>query len=80
VPRLEKEVETLAQQCLRVTNERDQLRADVDRYVAELAAERQARLTDIEDQRRREARLSAIEELLGQLKTNESVDASPGQD
>ncbi|ODV26538.1 MAG: hypothetical protein ABT19_02775 [Rhodanobacter sp. SCN 68-63] len=80
VPRLEKEAETLAQQCLRVTNERDQLRADVERYVAELAAERQARLADIEDQRRREARLSAIEEFLCQLKTKEPVGASPEQD
>jgi chromosome segregation ATPase len=80
VPRLEKEVETLAQQCLRATNERDQLRADVERHVAELAAERQARLADIEDQRRREARLSAIEEFLGELKSKEPASASPEQD
>ncbi|MGS1012997.1 DNA-binding protein [Rhodanobacter sp. UC4450_H17] len=73
VPRLKKEAETLEQKCAQVTNERDQLRADVERYVAELAAERHARLADIEDQRRREARLTAIEEFLGELKSKEPV-------
>ncbi len=34
----------------------------------ELSAERQARLVKIDEQRRREARLQAIEELLAQLK------------
>lgn len=73
VPRLKKEAEILAQQCIQVAAERDQLRADVERHVAELAAERQARSADIEDQRRREARLTAIEELLGQLKSKASA-------
>lgn len=80
VPRLKKETETLTQQCIQVTAERDQLRADIERHVVELAAERQARLADIEDQRRREARLSAIEEFLGQLKSKDpaSTPTEPG--
>lgn len=68
VPDLKRKNETLGQQQIQVANERDQLRAEVERYAAELAAERQARHVEIEEQNRREARLEAIEELLAQLK------------
>lgn len=67
VPDLKRQNEVLGQQRIQTTNERDQLRAEVDRYAAELAAERQARLVEIEEQRRRETRLQAIEEQLTRL-------------
>jgi len=38
------------------------------------------RLADVEDQRRREARLSAIEQFLGRLKSKEPASASPEPD
>jgi len=65
---LKRQNEALGQQRIQATNERDHFRADAERYAAELSAERQARLVEIEEQRRREARLQAIEELLAQLK------------
>jgi len=77
VPRLQKEVDSLGQQRVQLTAERDQLRVDVDHYMAELAAERQARLADLEDQRRQEARLTAIETFLGQLKPQEPAGETP---
>ncbi|CAM5204578.1 hypothetical protein CDEF62S_02575 [Castellaniella defragrans] len=58
----------LGQQRIQATNERDHFRAEAERYAAELSAERQARLVEIDEQRRREARLQSIEELLAQLK------------
>lgn len=65
---LKRQNEILGQQRIQATNERDHFRAEAERYAAELSAERQARLVEIDEQRRREARLQSIEELLAQLK------------
>jgi len=77
VPDLQRQNETLGQQRIQATNERDHFRADAERYAAELSAERQARLVEIEEQRRREARLQAIEELLAQLKPKDPAAETP---
>jgi len=73
VPDLKRQNETLGQQRVQATNERDQLRVEVDRYAAELSAERQARRVEIEEQGCRETRLQAIEELLSQLKPKDQA-------
>ncbi|CAM5406366.1 hypothetical protein [Rhodanobacter lindaniclasticus] len=65
---LKRQNEILGQQRIQATNERDHFRAEAERYAAELSAERQTRLVEIDEQRRREARLQSIEELLAQLK------------
>ncbi len=77
VPELKRQNETLGQQRIQATNERDQLRAEMERSVAELAAERQARHVEIEEQSRREVRLQAIEELLAQLKPKDPAAETP---
>lgn len=77
VPGLQRQNETLSQQRIQATSERDHFRADAERYAAELSAERQARLVEIEEQRRREARLQAIEELLAQLKPKDPTAEIP---
>lgn len=74
---LKRQNEMLGQQRIQATNERDQLRAEVDRNVAELAAERQARLVEIEEQRHRETRLQAIEELLTRLNPSGQATEAP---
>jgi DNA repair exonuclease SbcCD ATPase subunit len=74
---LRRENETLGHQRVQVTLDRDQLRADLDRHVAELAAERQARLAELEERRWGDARLQAIEERLAQLKPHDSTVTTP---
>lgn len=73
VPELQRQNETLGQQRVQATNERDHFRAEAERCAAELSAERQTRRAEIEEQGRREARLQAIEELLAQLKPKDPV-------
>ncbi|MDT0618617.1 DNA-binding protein [Salinisphaera sp. P385] len=68
VPKLKQENQTLDQQRVEASQECDRLRAEVDRYAADLAAERQARLAEAGEESRRETRLQSIEELLAQLK------------
>ena len=77
VPGLKREIETLGLQYIQITNQRDQLRVEIDRYVAELAATRQAHLVEMEEQRRGETRLQAIEELLAQLRPKEPSPEEP---
>lgn len=77
VPDLKRQNDMLGQQRIQATNERDQLRAEMERSAAELAAERQARRAEIEEQSRREARLQAIEELLVQLKPKDPAAETP---
>lgn len=77
LPDLRRQIETLGQQRIQVSNERDQLRAEVERVAAELAAERQARRIEVDEQNRREARLQAIEELLAQLKPKDPAAETP---
>ena len=77
VPDLKRQNETLGQQRVQAAHERDQFRAEVERYAAELSAERQARHVEIEEQNCREARLQAIEELLAQLKPKDPVAETP---
>ncbi|MGH8159205.1 MAG: DNA-binding protein [Rhodanobacter sp.] len=77
VPDLQRQNETLGQQRIQATNERDYFRGEAERYAAELSAERQARLVEIDEQRRREARLQAIEELLVQLKPKDPAVETP---
>ncbi|MEO8999786.1 MAG: DNA-binding protein [Rhodanobacter sp.] len=73
VPDLQRQNETLGQQRIQATNERDQLRAEVERSLAELAAERQARHVETEEQNRRETRLQVMEELLAKLMPREGT-------
>lgn len=81
VPDLKRRIEVLGEQRIQATNERDHLRAEAERYAAELAAERQSRLVDMEEQKRREARLHAIEELLTRLKPKDlATDAASDED
>ena len=70
---LHRQNETLGQQRIQATTERDRFRAEAERYAAELSAERQARRTESEEQSRRETRLQAIEELLSQLKPKDQA-------
>lgn len=77
VPDLKRQNETLGQQRVHAAHERDQFRAEAERYAAELAVERQARHVEIEEQNRREARLQAIEELLAQLKPKDPAVETP---
>lgn len=77
VPDLQRQNETLGQQRIQATSERDRFRAETERYAAELSAERQARLIETEEQKRREARLQAIEELLVQLKPKDPAAETP---
>ena len=67
VPGLKRQAEALGQQVIQMTLERDQLRHEVERYVVDLAAERDARIAEVEERRRGETRLQAIEALLSQL-------------
>ncbi|AHX13334.1 transposase [Dyella jiangningensis] len=77
VPGLQRQVEALGQQVVQVTSERDQLRDEVDRCLTDLAAERNARLAEVEERRRGETRLQAIEELLAQLRPKEPSPEEP---
>ena len=77
VPDLRRQNETLGQQRVQAINERDRFRAETERCAAELSAERQARLVEIEEQKHREARLQAIEELLVQLKPKDPAAEAP---
>lgn len=74
---LQRQNEALGQQHVQATNERDRFRADAERYAAKLSAERQARIVEVEEQSRREARLEAIEELLTQLKPKDPPVETP---
>lgn len=75
VPKLKQENQTLDQQRVEASQECDRLRAEVDRYAADLAAERQARLAEADEESRRETRLQSIEGLLAQLK-EQSMEAA----
>lgn len=70
VPDMKQQMETLRQQHVQVTAERDSTRHDLERCVADLTAEREARLTEREERRHGEDRLRAIETLLAELKPN----------
>jgi DNA repair exonuclease SbcCD ATPase subunit len=74
---LKRENDILGQQRVQVTYERDQLRAELDRSIADLTAERQARLADLEERRRGDARLQVIEERLAQLRPHDSTVPTP---
>jgi len=74
---LKRENDTLGQQRVQMIYERDQLRAELDRHITDLAAERQARLAEFEERRRDDARLQAIEERLTQLKPHDSTVTAP---
>ena len=60
VPGLKRQNETLGQQRVQAAHERDQFRVEVERYAAELSAERQARHVEIEEQNRCEVRLKRV--------------------
>lgn len=60
-----------------MTSECDRLRTEVDRYGAELAAERDSRLAEVDERRRGETRLQAIEELLAQFRPKNPPVAAP---
>jgi chromosome segregation ATPase len=70
VPSLKRQTETLGQQVVQITLERDHLRQDLERHGLDLAAERDARLAEREERQHGEDRLQAIEALLVQLKPN----------
>lgn len=72
VPDMKQQVETLSQQHVQVTAERDRIHRDLERCEADLTAEREARLVEREERRHGEDRLRAIETLLTELKPNAS--------
>ncbi|MDA3922859.1 MAG: DNA-binding protein [Salinisphaera sp.] len=78
VPKLKQENQTLDQQRVEARRECDRLRAEVDRYAADLSAERQARRAEADEQSRRETRLQSIEELLAQLNEQSMKTAHSG--
>lgn len=78
VPQLKQENQTLGQQRVETIQECDRLRTEVDRYAVGLAAERQARRVEADEQSRRETRLQSIEELLAQIKEQSMKTAHSG--
>ncbi|WP_199099493.1 DNA-binding protein [Dyella sp. ASV21] len=77
VPGLERQVEGLGLQVVQITLQRDQLRDELDRSIVDLSAERDARTVEVEERRRGETRLQAIEALLAQLAPQRSSEEKP---